>query len=351
MENKSIAFLQNLLMSNSPSGFEEQASKIYVDYIAPYCDVSVDMLYNSVAVINPKAETKILIDAHIDEIGMQITYIHEDGFIYFRKVGGIDPTIIPGTEVVILGGKGDVAGIIGKKPIHIQRAEDYRTPLRLDDLCIDIGADSKNKAKELVSVGDYITIKPNMQMLNEHKIVSKALDDKIGVFVVAEVMKQLSKENLNIGVYGVASSQEEVGSKGIKIQVNKIKPQYSICIDVGFASDVYNMKTKDISRFLLGGGVGINHSTDTNIAFTRRIKEIAIKDNIPFQSIVPISPTGGTNTSAIQLSNDGVITSLMSIPCRYIHTPVEMCDMRDVVSAIELIKNVVLEINKSNSIT
>lgn len=348
MEDRSYSFLQNLLMSNSPSGFEEQASKIYVDYLAPYCDVSIDMLHNSVAVINPKAETKILIDAHIDEVGMQITYIHEDGFLYFRKVGGIDPAVIPGTEVVILGGKGNVMGIIGKRPIHLQRADEFRTPLRLDELCIDIGVDSRKKAKELVSVGDYITIKPNMQLLNEHKIVSKALDDKIGVFVLGEVMRKLSKENLNIGVYGVASAQEEVGSKGIKIQVNKIKPQYSICIDVGFASDTYNIKSTDVSCFLLGAGVGINHSTDTNVTFTRRIKELAIKNNIQFQSIVPIAPTGGTNTSAIQLSNEGVITSLMSIPCRYVHSPVEMCDLRDVEAAIELIMNVVMDINNCN---
>lgn len=347
MKRASKRFLNDLLNTNSPSGFEKDAAQIYSDYIAPYCDVSIDMLYNSVAVINPNSETKILIDAHIDEIGMQITFIHEDGFLFFKKVGGIDPAIMPGTEVVILGGQGKVPGIIGKRPIHLQRVEDFRSPLRLEDLCIDIGVDSRRKAKELVSVGDYISIKPNMKMLNEHKIVSKALDDKIGVFVLAEVMRQLSQENIDIGVYGVASTQEEVGSKGIKILLNKIKPQYSICLDVGFASDVYNISEKEVSRFCLGLGVGINHSTDTNVEFTRRIKEIAVKNNILFQPIVPIRPTGGNNTSTIQLSNDGVITSLISIPCRYVHSPVEMCDMRDIESAIKLIKNVVIELNKS----
>lgn len=346
MEDKSKKFLNDLLNSNSPSGFEKQTSQLYRDYIAPYCDVSVDILYNTVAVINPEAEIKILIDAHLDEIGMQITYIHEDGFLFFRKVGGIDPAIMPGSEVIILSGQGEVSGIIGKKPIHLQRVEDFRTPLRLDDLCIDIGVDSRKKAKELVSVGDYITLKPNVQMLNEHRIVSKALDDKIGVYVLAEVMKQLSSKKLKVGVYGVASAQEEVGSKGIKIQANKIRPQYSICIDVGFASDVYNVKEKEVSRFCLGFGVGINHSTDTNLEFTRRLKEIAIKNDILFQPIVPISPTGGTNTSSIQLSNEGVITTLVSIPCRYIHSPVEMCDMRDVESTISLLTETILAIDK-----
>ena len=349
MESDSRKFLIDLLNTNSPSGFEKQATRVYTDYIVNYCDVSVDMLYNSIAVINPDAEFKILLDAHIDEIGMQITNIHEDGFLFFRRVGGVDPAVVPGTEVVILGGQGEVPGIIGKKPIHLQRAEDFKNQLKIDDLCIDIGVESRKKAKELVSVGDYITIKPNAKMLNEHRIVSKALDDKIGVFVLAQVMKQLSCEKLSIGVYGVASAQEEVGCKGIKILANKIKPNYSICLDVGFASDTYYEKEKEVSRFCLGSGVGVNHSTDTNLDFTRRIKEIAVKNDIMFQPIVPIRPTGGTNTSSIQLSNDGVITALLSIPCRYMHSPVEMCDMRDAESAIALIKNVVLELN--NSIT
>lgn len=345
MDNNSINFLLDLLRTNSPSGNEIQASKLFLDYLKPYCDVYTDILYNTIAIINPDAEIKILIDAHIDEIGLQITHIDESGFLRFRRIGGIDAAVMPGTEVVILGGKGVVTGVIGKKPIHLQRPDDFKRAIQLDELWIDIGVESCKKAKELVSIGDLVTLKPNAKLLNKYKIISKALDNKIGVFVLAEVMKQLSKEKLNIGVYGIASSQEEVGCKGIKIQANKIKPQYSICIDVGFSSDTHNTLEKEISRFCLGEGVGINHNTDSNIEFIRRIKKVAIKNNISFQDVVPISSTGGTNTSSIQLSNNGVITCLLSIPCRYMHTPVEMCDIRDAETAIALIKNTIMDIN------
>ena len=228
----------------------------------------------------------------------------------------------------------------------MQNFDEYKRPITLNDLCIDIGVDSAKKAREMVSVGDYITIKPNAKFLNNDRIISKALDNKIGVFVLSEVMKQLSKENLTIGVYGVASSQEEVGSKGIKIQANKIKPKYSICIDVCYSSDMYNSSDKGISNVSLGGGVGVVHSTDCNVEFIRRVKEIAVENNIQFQSVVPISPTGCNNTASIQLSSDGVVTCLLSVPCRYMHTPVEMCDINDVQSAIDLIKNIVLNIDK-----
>ncbi len=348
MTDESKKFLLELLNTNSPSGYEMQASQLFANELRPYCEVEIDVLYNTVAMINPNADTRILIDAHIDEIGLQITHIDNDGYLYFRRIGGLDAAVMPGSEVIILGGKNEVHGIIGKKPVHLQRQEDFKRVLALDELWIDIGVDSCKKAKELVSIGDPATVKPNVQFHGDNRIVSKALDNKIGVFVLSEVMKKLSKEELSIGVFGVASSQEEVGCKGIKVQANKINPKYAICIDVGLASDMPNISEKEVSKFCLGLGPGISHSTDNNPLFVRKIKEIAIANNIQFQDVVPTTATGGTNTSSIQLSNDGVVTCLLKVPNRYMHTPVEVCDLRDVENLISLIVNIVNSLNSDN---
>ena len=206
-----ISFLEKLLNTHSVSGFEHAATEVYENYLKDCAEVFRDSLNNCYAVLNPSASKRIMIEAHIDEIGFQVTYIDDKGFVYVRQNGGVDCATVPGSLVLIHTADGTaVPGVIGKRPIHIQKPDERTKVLELENLWIDTGL-SHDEVLEKISVGDVVSYQANCSFLSENVIVSKGLDDKIGVYVVAEAIRRLSRENLNIGVYGVAAVQEEVG--------------------------------------------------------------------------------------------------------------------------------------------
>lgn len=347
---ESKEFLKTLLNTCSPSGYEMEMANIYCNYMRQFCEVKTDIMCNSIAVINPNSDYRILVDAHCDEIGMQVIHIDNNGYIYFRRSGGIDPGILEGAEVVILGKGGLMEGIIGKKPVHIQKPEEYKHIPDIDELWIDLGIESIEEIKRTVSIGDYITFKPNMTFHGATRIKSKGLDNKIGVYILTQVMRLLSSKKLGIGVYGLASSQEEIGGRGAIVQSFNIKPDLAFVVDAGFATDVPNISVKNICEMKLGAGVGICHSADNNILLVNVLRDIAADNNIPYQDNVPIAASGGNNTCRIQLIRNGVATALLSIPNRYMHTPVEICDLRDIESCIDLLVATILYIDKNKPI-
>lgn len=340
-------FLERLLNSHSVSGFEEGASRIYEEYVKQYSSVFRDSLNNCYAVLNPSSDKQVLVEAHIDEIGFQVTYIDDMGFVYVRQNGGIDCATLPGSIVDIhTSDNKAIPGVIGKRPIHIQKPDERMKVSELDELWVDTGL-SKENVLELISVGDVVSFRPNYFLIDENRIVSKGLDDKIGVFVIAEAIRRLSKENLHIGVCAVATVQEEVGCKGAKVCVDNIEPQMSISVDVGFATDVPNISKKKYGDIALGLGPVINCNTDCNREMVNIARNVAKGASIDVQLNANSISTGGTNTASLQVSNKGVKTLLLSIPNRYMHTQVEMCDLRDVESAIELIVETILFIDKN----
>lgn len=319
---------------------------MFCDELSFCCETEIDALGNAVCLLSKRNGPVMMLDAHSDEVGMQITSVDENGFIHIRRDGSIDNTTLLGQRVIISNERGDVEGVIGKKPIHFCGIEQSKQ-MSVEDMWIDICAEDKEDALTKVSIGDHVTISPNYK-LNGNRIISKGLDDKIGVYVIAEVMKRLAKENIEVDLYACASVQEEVGGRGCRVAAERIKPDYAICVDVGFASDFPGMDEIKYGKMELGKGVVINYSCDNNPELVKRAKNIAEENNIPHQLYTYPSPTGGTDTAAIQLAGKGVKTMLLSIPCRYMHTPVEMCDMRDVENAIRLITEIVtnLKINK-----
>ena len=334
-------FLESLLNSKSVSGFEDEALAIFEEYLKPYSSVFRDNLNNCYAFINSSSSKRILIEAHIDEIGFQVTYIDDMGFVYVRQNGGVDCATLPGSIVEIHTSDNKVvSGVIGKKPTHVQKPEERAKVVELEDLWIDTGL-SKENVTELISVGDVVSFQPNFFRLDENRIISKGLDDKIGVFIIAEVIRLLSKENLGIGVCAIATVQEEVGCKGAKVCVENIKPQMAISVDVGFATDVPNISKKRYGDIVLGKGPVINCNTDCHREMVNIAKTVSKSTNLNIQlNANPIS-TGGTNTASLQVSNKGVKTLLLSIPNRYMHTQVEMCDLRDVETTIKLIVEII----------
>ena len=348
-----IEFLKKLLNTPGVSGFETAAGGLFRDYMGPYVDkCNVDVLGNSYALIEKKqlhnaSSVKFMIEAHIDEIGFQVIYISDTGYLYLRRNGGIDVQCVPGSQVVICTSSGEeILGIIGKKPMHLINPDERGKKIELENLWVDTGRDP-DEVKNKISIGDAVIPKSNMICLTENRITSKGLDDKIGVFIVSQVMKRLSViPDLSHTIYGVASVQEEVGCRGAITCGYEINPDISISVDVDFATDVPDCSKKEFGDISLGKGVVISKNLDNNQDLTYFAENIAKENNIPYQLSARHRSSGGTSAAKIQLSRSGIKTLSLGIPCRYMHTPVELCDLRDVEAAIELICNIILNHKK-----
>ena len=335
---ESLKFLERFMNCASPSGYEVEAAKCFREYLAPYCDeVRGDVMGNSIAVLNPGAKFRVMLAGHYDEIGFQIVYISEEGLLYFRQNGAIDKLNIPASEVDIITPKGRVPGVIGKKPIHLLKIAERDQAVELSDMWIDIGASSRAEAEKLVSVGDYVAMRANFRMLNKTRFVSKGTDDKIGAFVVAETMRELSKRGVKIGVYGVGTVQEEVGLRGAHASAFGVDPAVGFGIDVGFATDLPDIPKKQWGDISLGGGPMLNRSCDNNPVLGELLRKTAKAHKLKYQESAAHRATGGTDTACIQLTRAGVATALLSIPNRYMHSMVEMCDLRDAEAAVGIL--------------
>ena len=340
-------FLMSLLATPTVSGFETAGCKLYENYLKKHVDeCSSDILGNAYAILNTSKELpKVMIEAHIDEIGFQVLYIADDGCVYVRKNGSIDIQCIPGSKVVIYGSSEEIPGVIGKTPIHLQSNQEREKNLELSNLWIDTGLEA-DEVKEKVHVGDVVALKQNAEIIGKYRITSKALDDKIGVYVVAEVMKRLGDErnSLRCNVQGVATVQEEVGFRGAMTSGYAITPDISISIDVDFATDIPGCSKMKYGDIRLGEGVIVTCCLDSDMHIVEQLRKIASDKAIPIQYSARPYATGGMNASRIRTIQKGVRTILLGIPCRYMHTPVEMCDMRDVESTILLITEYVKSI-------
>ena len=346
---ESMKFLETLLRSASPTGYEVEAAKVFRDYLSDVCNVRCDVMGNTIASLNESAPMRVMMSGHYDEIGFQIVYISEDGLLYFRPNGGIDKLNVPSSEVDILTPNGRVPGIIGKKPIHLLSPKERDCAVELHDMWIDIGASSKAEAEELVSIGDPVVMRENFRMLNANRFISKGCDDKIGAFIVAETMRRLAKRKLNVAVFGVGSVQEEVGLRGATVSCFGIDPQVGFGIDVGFATDLPDIPKKQYGDITLGKGIILSKSCDNNIVLGEILRKTAKDNSIAIQESTAHRATGGTDTAAIQMTRAGVATALLSVPNRYMHSQVEMCDLRDAEAAIELLTETIANFNGNES--
>ena len=347
LPEKSLKFLEKFLMASGPSGFEFEQAAVFREYVSAYAGtVEVDNLGNSIARIHPDAKFQVMLAGHYDEIGFQVVNIMDEGLLSFRPVGGIDPLTVPGIEVEILTEKGRVPGVIGRKPIHLQTAEERKQIPEMSKMWIDIGAESKEDAQKLVKVGDPVSFRSNFRMLTDNRVRSKGLDDKIGAFVIAEAFrlvaaagKRLSKD---VGVACIGTVQEELGLRGAHAGAFGVNPAVGIAVDVGFATEVPGISENEYGRLVMGKGPGLTRNADNNPPLLSRIMKIGDKKKIPYQVETGHRATGGTDTAAIQLARAGVATALFSIPNRYMHTPVEICDLRDAEAAAKLIAETIL---------
>jgi putative aminopeptidase FrvX len=340
MREASFEFLQQLVAAPSPSGYEQPAQRVFRSYIAPYAQVTTDVMGNVFGFIEGEGEnrTRVMLVGHSDEIGLQVRYLDDNGFIYFSAIGGVDPHITPGLRVQVHTAAGPLNGVVGKKPIHLIEVKERDTVIKLDAQYIDIGVANKKEAQELVRVGDPITFDSTLGRLNGDRVTSRGFDDKAGSFVVAEVLRQVAAlpTKLPVDLYGVSSVQEEVGLRGGTTSCYSIKPDVGICVEVDFATDQPDVDKKHNGEVGLGKGPILPRGPNINSALFDLLSSTAGQENIPVQ-YTGIARATGTDANVMQISRGGVATALVKLPLRYMHTPVETLSLSDLEAAVSLI--------------
>jgi putative aminopeptidase FrvX len=346
MDNKSKKFLFDYLNNSSPTGFEASGQQIWLDYIRPYINTHmIDVYGTAVGIINPKAQYKVVIEAHADEISWFVNYITEEGYIYVRRNGGSDHQIAPSMRVNIYTDKGIVKGVFGWPAIHVRDAGKEEAP-SLKNIFIDVGAESKKEVEALgVHVGCVITFVDELMELNKNYLTGRALDNRMGGFMIAEVARRLSenKKKLPFGLYIVNAVQEEIGLRGAEMISRRIKPDLAICTDVTHdtGSPMYNKKESGNLKCGLGPVVCYGPAVQNNVL--KMIINVAEKKKIAFQRQA-VSRSTGTDTDSFAYSAEGVASALISLPLKYMHTTVETVHKDDVENVINLIYEVLLQI-------
>ncbi len=336
MRKKSLDFLKSILSSPSPSGYEQPVQKLWSKYTQEFADVRTDTHGNTIGVVNPKGSPRVMFAGHCDEIGFMVRYIDDNGFLYFGTIGGFDQSIVPGRRVKIYTSKGSVNGVIGKTPVHLIKSEDRKKGSEIKDLWIDIGAKNKKDAESLISIGDPITYTYDFMEMRNGIAVARAFDDRIGSFIVAEVLRELSgSKTLTASVHSVSTVQEEIGMRGAGTSAFGIDPDVGIATDVTFATDQPGVDEKQVGDIKLGSGPVIARGPNINPRVFDLLVRIAKKMKIPYQ-LEGIPRATGTDANRIQITKAGVASGLVSVAVRYMHTPVETLNLGDVEKTIKL---------------
>ena len=351
LNKKSMAFLEKYLNNAAPTGYEWDGQKLWMDYLKPYVDEFITDTYGTaVAVINPKAKYKVVIEGHADEISWYVNYISDKGLLYVIRNGGSDHQIAPSKVVNIHTKKGIVKGVFGWPAIHT-RSRTKEEPPKPDNICIDIGAKNKEEVEKMgVHVGCVITYPDEFHILNNDKFVCRALDNRMGGFMIAEVARLLhdNKKTLPFGLYITNSVQEEIGLRGAEMITHTIKPDVAIVTDVTHDTTTPMIDQKKQGYAEIGKGPVIAYAPAVQQKLRDLITETAEEKKIPFQRAA-LSRATGTDTDAFAYSNGGVASALISLPLRYMHTTVEMVHKDDVENVIRLIYESLLKIKDGDT--
>lgn len=332
-------FMERYLNNASPTGFEASGQRIWLDYLKPYIDTHfTDPYGTAVGVINPSAKYKVVIEAHADEISWFVSYITKEGFIYLKRNGGSDHTIAPSMRVNIHTDKGPVKAVFGWPAIHVRTGKNDPVP-SMDNIFLDCGCSSKDEVEKLgVHVGCVATFEDEFMVLNGRHYVGRALDNRMGGFMIAQVARLLKQDRVKLpfGLYITNSVQEEVGLRGAEMIVERIKPDIAICTDVTHDTQTPMMNKIQSGDVACGGGPVLSYGPAVHNTLLKRIISAAEKEKIQFQRAA-VSRATGTDTDAFAYGAAGVPSALISLPLRYMHTTVESVHRDDVEDVIKLI--------------
>ena len=348
--DRSLSFLESYINNASPTGFESEGQKLWLDYIKPYVDdYFVDTYGTVVGIINPQAKYKVVIEAHADEISWFVHYITKEGFIYLRRNGGSDHQIAPSKRVNIHTKSGPIDAIFGWPAIHTRHGNDEKPP-KLDNIFLDCGCSSKEEVEKLgVHVGCVVTYKDSFLFLNDTYYVGRALDNRIGGFMIAEVARLLKENKIELpfGLYITNSVQEEVGLRGAQMITENIKPNVAIVTDVCHDTQTPMINKIKHGDLFSGKGPVLTYGPAVQNNLLDLIIDVAEENKIPFQRAAASRATG-TDTDAFAYSTGGVASALISLPLRYMHTTVESVHKKDVENVIGLIYNTLLHITDNH---
>ncbi len=337
METKVKEFFNRIVTTRGATGDEQSVQEVVRQYVRDFADeVKTDVLGNVIAVRNPGAKLRVLLDGHCDQIGLGVQHIDKNGFIYVHSLGGWDIQNLIGQHVTIWSQNGPVAGVIGRKPIHLLEPEERGKGSKLGDIWVDIGAKNEDEARAKVALGDTITVRTFMSELGNEMASSSAMDDRCGVWVVMEALRRIDSSKLKCAVYAVSATQEEEGYRGAKPAAYGIAPHVGVAVDVTHATDCPTLDPKKNGDVKIGLGPVIERGPNFSPIVTERFCEQAELNGIPYQLCANGRP-GGTDTFVIQMTREGVAVGLISIPNRYMHSPVEVISLKDMEAAADLI--------------
>lgn len=337
MDDRSFDFLKTLLSTPGPSGFEEPVQALVREYVADFADeVTTDLHGNVIACINPGQERRLMFAGHCDQIGMLVSHIDDNGFLYAQTIGGWDPQQLIGQRMTVWTTSGPVAGVIARKPIHLLTDEERAQVVKLTDLWIDIGASSKKQAQDLVRIGDPVTLQLGFQPMLNNLANAPAMDDRTGLWVVLEALRRTSKSGLGCSVYAVSTVQEEIGLRGATTAAYGIDPHVGIAVDVTHATDCPTIDKNQRGEINLGGGPAIFRGPNMNARVVNDLTSVADENEIPYQ-LAAIGRAAPNDSNALQLTRSGVAAGLVAVPNRYMHSAVETISLDDIDQAANLL--------------
>lgn len=340
-----MELLKKLCNAHGISGFENNVAEIMEKEFRKSCEsVEMDNFGNIIAA-KGKGKKKIMLAAHMDEIGLMVKHINKNGYISFVKIGGIDDRILLNQRIIIKSKSGDLVGVIGSKPPHLQKDEERKKIIKHDEMFIDIGAKDEKSAKKMVEIGDPVIFEPNFGRLNKNLMYGKAVDDRLGCYSLIKIMEKIPR-NINATVYAVGTAQEEVGLKGARVAAFKLNPDYAFAVDTTIAGDTPQLKETE-SNLKIGGGpaITITEASGRGVVSHPKLRELLVKTakkyKIPYQ--IDVLEGGMTDGAIIYLTREGIPTGVISIPCRYIHSPTGVFDIRDIDNSVKLVVKALME--------
>ena len=347
----SKAFLHRLLETPSPSGFEERIQAVVREWASPLADeVRTDLHGNLIAVKNPHGSPRILLDGHCDQIGLIITHVDSDGFLYAQPIGGWDPQILLGQRVQVWSKSGPILGVIARKPKHLLTPEEMKKVPEIHELWIDVGAKDKDEAKSVVSPGDPVTVLLGAREMRNGLVCGAKMDDSTGLFVVFEALRRIADQKINPALFVVSAVQEEVGLRGAHTAAYGIDPQVGIAVDVTHATDCPTIDKRTLGEIRVGNGPVLFRGPNINPRVANKLAEVAEQEKLPLQN-AGLGRGASNDANPIQLTRGGVATAALGLPLRYMHSPVEVVSMADLDNAAELLAKFVLSVERDEDFT
>ena len=351
MQNDALQFLKDLLHAPSPSGYERPVQDVVRRFAKSFADdVKTDWHGNVVASVNPGGSPRIMLAGHCDQIGLLVKHIDDKGYLWVHAIGGWDPQVLIGQSVQVWTKGGPVAGVIARKPIHLQAPDDRKTVAEIKNLWVDIAAKDESDAREIVAIGDPITVTLGFRELRNGFAAAPGMDNKVGVWTVMTAAERVAKGNPQAAIFAVSTVQEEIGLRGVQTSAFQIDPQLGIVVDVTHATDCPTIDESQFGRIKVGKGPVLYRGPNVNPVVFERLVEQAASAEIPVQ-INGLAVAASNDAAELQLTRGGVATGLVCIPNRYMHSPVEVVSLNDLDQAAELIARFCLSVDATSDFT